>query len=363
MKAGFLTASGYHSGSSLGRIRALRLVAMVPVLIAAVITTGQAYLQAIGAHGGAPLSAWRDRLAHWLFIDSLPLAAWNVLVAGLVHVLPVFLFALLAAGLCERLFAEYRNRPFDTGFIYSALVFTMLVPPGAGIFHVVFGMFFATLLVQGIFGGEGRGFLNPALVGVAIVQISFPAALADHPLWSGINGYAGSRELALYHQQQLDGLLPAAADWWRAFVGVGQGPMGTTSVLAAGLGAVILLYTRIVCWRILAAQLLGVILLASLFNISGGGIASLPWYGHWLLGSYAFTAIFVATDPSASAQTRPGRWIQGLLLGALLVLVRNLHDSHPDSVIPVVLLVSMAAPLIDHVVAWFNIRRRRARHG
>jgi Na+-transporting NADH:ubiquinone oxidoreductase subunit B len=82
-----------------------------------------------------------------------------------------------------------------------------------------------------------------------------------------------------------------------------------------------------------------------------------------VLGSYAIGAVFIATDPASSAATNAGRWAQGLLLGALVVLIRVINPSHPDGVIPVLLLGSMLAPLIDHAVIWFNIRRRALRHG
>lgn len=343
-----------HSGNSIGRIRRLRLLAIIPVLIAAVINTGYQYLLAVQANGGEVAGEWRDSLVPFFNIDYSNPGGISIVIAGLIHVIPVFAIAMLAGGFCERLFAENRNRPFDKGILYTALLFTLLMPPGVAVFHIIFGMAFAIIVAQGIFGGEGRAFLNPALVGVAIVQISFPAALTSHPLWTGLNGYAGTRHLALYHEQGLWNEF----GWWDAFLGNVQGLMGTTSVLAVLLGALILLYGRIASWRLLAGQLLGVILAASVFNLLGGGIRDLPWYGHLVMGSYAFAAVFIATDPSSSASTNAGRWAQGILLGLLLVLMRVLNDSHPDSVIPVLLLVSMTAPLIDHIVMWFNIRRR-----
>jgi Na+-transporting NADH:ubiquinone oxidoreductase subunit B len=134
-------------------------------------------------------------------------------------------------------------------------------------------------------------------------------------------------------------------------------------VLAVLLGAAILLYGRIASWRLLAGMLLGVVLAALLANWIGGGIFDLPWYWHLVLGSFAFTAVFIATDPSSSASTDLGRWVQGLLAGALVVLLRGLNPSHADSVIPVLLLMSLAAPLIDHLVIWFNISNLRRRQG
>ena len=306
---------------------------------------------------------WRSSIALYLNVDHVSWSSFDVVIAGLIHVLPVFTMALIAGGIWERLFSEIRSRPFDSGVIYSALLFALLMPPGVGMFHIIFGMSFAIIFAHGIFGGEGRSFLQPALVAAAVVQISFPSALTNHPLWANLNGYAGSRYFMGYHQQGFDDPLWAGLRWWDAFLGNTQGLMGTTSVLAVLLGAGVLIYARIASWRLLAGLLIGAFLVATLCNWLGGGILDLPWYWHLLLGSFAFSAVFIATDPSSSSSTNTGRWIQGVLAGALVVFMRVVKPSHPDSVIPVLLLMSMSAPLIDHIVIWFNIRRRASRYG
>ncbi len=342
----------FHSASSLGRIHRLRLLAIAPVLIAAVINTGYQYLLAFEGKS----EGWRDNLALFFKLETVNPAGLDVLLAGLIHLLPVFTMALLAGGFCERLFADNRNRPFDTGVIYTALLFTLLMPPGVAMFHIVFGMVFAIIFAHGVFGGEGKSFLNPALVAVAVVQITFPSALTDHSLWSNLNGYAGTRDFMVLHQQGMHDF-----DWWHAFLGNSQGLMGTTSVLAIMIGAVLLFYARIASWRVLAGLLAGVVTMALIFNWLGGGLQDLPWYGHVMLGSFAFAAVFIATDPSSSSATNSGRWIQGVMAGVLLVFMRVINPSHPDSVVPVLLLMSMTAPLIDHIVIWHNIRRRHIR--
>ena len=350
------------------RIRALRLIALVPVLIAAIINTGYQYLLALDTNlsdvdGGQSAGDWRDGVVQFFNIGPVEPGIYDIVMAGLIHVLPVFAMALLVGGVWERIFAVVRNRRFDTGFIYTALLFILLMPPGASFFHIAFGMSFAIVIASAIFGGEGRTFLSPALVGVAVVQISFPSALTSHPLWTGIQGFAGTKNLLIYHEKGMDGLTWAGVDQVGAFLGNTQGLMGATSVLAVMIGGAILIYAHIASWRLLVGQLAGVVLMATICNFIGGGILDLPWYWHVLLGSFAFGAVFLATDPSSSAATNGGRWIHGVLLGTLVVLVRVANPSHPDSVIPVLLLGSILAPLIDHIVIWFNIRRRALGRG
>ena len=237
--------------------------------------------------------------------------------------------------------------------------------PGAAPFtHVVFGMSFAILLGKGIFGGDGKSFISPALLGVAIVQVSFSGASGSHPLWEGVAGYAGSDAFALYDRGGVAALEQAGINLWTAFFGAIPGPLGTTSLLAVALGAALLLLTKVIAWRLLAAQFIGLVVIVTLVNWMGAatGIGAMPAYWHLLLGSFAFGAVFLGCDPVASACTNPGRWIQGFLIAALVVLIRVANPIHPDAVIPALLLASILAPLIDHVVIAWNIRQRARRH-
>jgi Na+-transporting NADH:ubiquinone oxidoreductase subunit B len=330
------------------------------VLIAAVVNTGHQYLSALNAIGGMDEGDWRDGVVRSLHLDYSDPAMLDVLVAGLVHVLPVLGTALLVGGVWEQLFATYRCRPRERGLLVIAVLMTLLMPPGVSLVHLAVGISFAIVFGKGIFGGEGKTFLNPALVGTAVMLISFPTALTGHLLWSGIAGYGGSRAFALYHQEGYDGLASAGIDWWGAFIGNLQGMMGTTSLLAVGLGGAVLIMTRIASWRLILGQLLGLTLVATLCNIFSGeqGIATLPWHWHVLLGTFAFGAVFLATDPASSASTNAGRWVQGVVVGALVVMMRVANPAHPDGVILAVLMGSILAPLIDHIVIWFNVKQR-----
>jgi Na+-transporting NADH:ubiquinone oxidoreductase subunit B len=350
---------------SLARIQAIRLLALVPVLIAAVINTGQKYLSALNAIGGIDEGDWRDGVVRGLGLDYSDPAMLDVLAAGLVHVLPVLGMALLVGGVWEQLFSTYRRRQRESGLLVIAVLMTLLMPPGVSLVHLSVGMSFAIVFGKGIFGGEGKTFLNPALVGAVVMLISFPTALTGHPLWTGIAGYGGTRALALYHNEGSDGLASAGIDWWGAFLGDLQGMMGTTSLLAIGLGGVVLIVTRIASWRLILGQLLGLMLVVTLGNLFAGerGIATLPWHWHVVLGSFAFGAVFLATDPASSASTNAGRWVQGLVVGALVVMMRVVNPAHPDGVVLAILMGSILAPLIDHVVIWFNVKQRARGYG
>jgi Na+-transporting NADH:ubiquinone oxidoreductase subunit B len=349
------------AGGGRRRILELQLLALLPATLAAICNTGYQLLREpldAGTLAGADLRGW---LVMRLVLHPQDPGLYDYLVAGLAYLLPLLLLALLVGGLWERVAAERGRRPIEPGFVLVALLFTLLLPGAAAFTHVIFGMTCAILLGKAIFGGEGKSFINPALLGIAIVQISFPASTGGQPLWSGLAGYTGSDAIAIYYRGGEAALAQAGIDPWSAFIGMIPGPLGTTSLLAVALGAALLLFTRVIAWRLLLAQLLGLLLFASLARAVGGA-TELPAYWHLLLGSFAFGAVFIACDPVASPCTNPGRWILGFLIAALLVSIRSLNPTHPDAVVPVLLLASILAPLVDHAVIAWNIRKRGQRH-
>ena len=361
--AAFLAPAGGTVGGY-ARILRLQLLALVPVSIAAVLNSGYQYLAVLAREPERMGDDLRSNLAHALGASYDDPGLYDWLAAGLAHFLPLLLLALVIGGFWERIIAERCQRALEPGFILIALLFTLLLPGSAPFSHVIYGMSFAILLGKGIFGGDGKTFLSPALLGIAIVQVSFPSAAGQHPLWQGLAGYAGSDAVALFHRGGEAALAQAGIDLWSAFVGSTSGTLGTTSVLAVILGAGLLLLNRVISWRLLLAQLVGLAVLATLFNLTAAdtGASTMPLHWHLLLGSFAFGAVFIACDPVASCCTNPGRWIQGFLIGALVVLIRVANSTHPDAVVPAMLLASITAPLIDHSVIAWNIRQRARRH-
>jgi len=356
--------ANWYTSNNLWCIHKLQLLSLLPVSIAAVFNVGHQYLTALALTPGIETDDLRSNLVRGLGASYQDPGFYDLLMAGLAHMLPILLVALITGGVWERIIAEQRKRPFEPGYVVIALLFTLLLPGAAPFSHVVFGMSFAILVGKGIFGGEGKTFLSPALLAIAIVQISFPSAAGSSPLWHGLTGYNGSEAIAIYHRGGEAALASADINLWSAFIGITPGPMGTTSVFAVTLGAGLLLFTRIIAWRLLLAQIIGLVVTAILFNLlgSGSGAGNMSANWHLLLGSFAFGAVYLACDPVASSCTNPGRWIQGFFIGALVVLIRVANPTHPDAVIVVILLASILAPLIDYAVISVNIRARSRRH-
>ncbi len=348
------------------RLARLSLLALLPVLAWSVISTGRRYLDAAALHGGGA-DGWRDHAIVALGVDTARSSAVDVLVVGLVHLLPVLVLTIIAGGVWERVFAVARGRPFDPAYLVYAVLFTLLCHPAVPLGQALFGLSFGLVFAYAVFGGAGRTFLNPALVGVVAMQVSFPGALTDHPLWTGLAGHGGTTLLDAYHREGMAAFAWSGIDWGGAILGRAQGLMGETALPAILVGGAILVAARLASIRIIAGAVIGIVLGSLVANAVGngmadGGLATLPWHWHLVLGGAAFGVVFLATDPSASTTTNAGRWIQGILTGLLVVLLRVATPAHADAVYPAILMVSMLAPLIDHGVVAHNIRRRHTGH-
>ena len=99
--------------------------------------------------------------------------------------------------------------------------------------------------------------------------------------------------------------------------------------------------------------------MAWIFQLTGQ--TPIQWYEHLVLGGFAFGAVFMATDPVTSARTETGKYIYGLLIGALAVIIRVMNPGFPEGMMLAILFGNMMAPLIDHFVVEANIRKRMNR--
>jgi len=340
------------------RILLIQLLALLPLTLIAMVNYGNQYLSGLALLPQFDGGGLRGRLAGILVLNGDSPGPYDFFMAGFAHLFPMFLLALLVGGLWERIYADRQRQALQPGFVRDAVLFTLLLPAATPFTHVVIGMSFAIIIGKIVFGGEGKSFISPALLGAAILQVSFPSVSGAHPLWQGLRGYSGSEAIAIYYRGGEAALEQVGIDAWAAFIG---SVPGTISIFGVALGAGLLLMTRLISWRLLAAQLIGLLFFVWLLQLFNSSIV-MPAHWHLLLGSFAFAAVFIACDPVASASTNPGRWIQGFLIAALLVLIRSVNPTHPDAVIPILLLVSLLAPLIDHAVIARDIAKRGRRH-
>ena len=146
-------------------------------------------------------------------------------------------------------------------------------------------------------------------------------------------------------------------------IGRFPGSIGETSKVAVLLGAIVLLVTRIGSWRIMTGGLLGMTAASLIANAMAPSFDNPSLYltpvHHLLMGSFAFGLVFMATDPVSAAQTDRGRWIYGILIGSLIVMIRVLNQAFPEGVMLSILLANAFSPMIDYFVLRQNIARRQ----
>ncbi len=140
------------------------------------------------------------------------------------------------------------------------------------------------------------------------------------------------------------------------FIGTIPGSVGETSAIAILIGAAILIWTGVASWKIMFSSVVGGLAIGYLGYAVGS--TDLPGYYHLVMGGFLFGTVFMATDPVTSAQTECGKWIYGFLVGALAVTVRLWNPGYPEGMMLAILLMNTFAPLIDHYVIEFSIKRR-----
>lgn len=354
-----------HTPLHVARAMTWVLVAASPCVAVAVYNTGlQANLALTRGDGGT--IGWRAPVLGLLGAGQRPDGVWDCVALGLLHLVPLLLAALLGGAAVERGFARLRGRrPDHVALPVIALLFTLALPPSLPLWQAAIGCAAGVLLGKEIFGGFGRNFVNPCVMGLAFLLFAWPGAVTGDTVWIALEGAGATTPLSAAASGGLGGIAAAGFAWRDAWLGLVPGALGETSALACTVGVVLLLALGLASWRIVAGGLLGLLvgLLVVRALAPDAPMASVPWHWHVVLGSFAFGLGFLATDPVTAAVTDPGRWLYGLLIGLLVVLIRAVHPAHREGVVLAILLGNVAAPLLDQLVARVQLRRRWFAHG
>ena len=272
------------------------------------------------------------------------------LVATLALALATYLFGLqalaiaavaLAVGGATALgLAMVRGRELSEGTALMLLIYALLLPPGVPLWLVAVGAVIVGLAREGL-GGLGWTIFHPALVGKAVLLALFPG-LMNAWVAPFTGGSATAPLTAVRGGAELN-----VTD---LFLGTVPGALGTTSGLLLILLGGWLLYTRAVDRRIAITTIVTVYLGQALFGMFFPEFYVGSPLVHLLAGGTLFTALLVATDPVTSPMTPRGKWIYGLAIGILVVLLRA-WAGLPEGVTFAVLGVNLFVPLLDRWTA------------
>lgn len=243
-----------------------------------------------------------DRVSLAFLAALLPTVAVAIFADGGGGVVRLFAIALAITFAWQVLFGFTRGTPVGWDGLVTALTMSLLLPLSASLWQMALATTVGVVLGELIFGGRGRSFLNPAVVGLAFFSFSFSADMAT---------------------------ASAVLDPWPAF-----------------LGAAMLLLFRVISWRILLGGYAGLVLASLVAGSLGTDVI--------LSAPVAFGLVFLAADPVSAASTNPARWAYGLLIGVLIVL----FGTDAVAVIFAVLLASVFAPLLDQAAVRLMPRLR-----
>lgn len=309
----------------------------------------------------------------WYFIGSLAAEADGVtrgffanLFYGAKYHLPIYLVTFAVGGFWEVLFALIRKHEISEGFFVTSILFSLIVPPTIPLWQVALAISFGVVIGKEVFGGTGRNFVNPALTARAFLYFAYPAQISGDAVWIASaqpDGYSGATALSQVSASGMDSLTQSLG-WWEAFFGNMAGSIGETSTFAILLGGIFILLTGVASWRIVAGTFIGAAATAILFNIIGSDtnpMFAVPFWWHFVLGGFAFGAFFMATDPVTASVTNAGRWVFGILIGVMTVLIRVVNPAFPEGIMLAILFANMFAPIIDYFVMRANVKRRKVR--
>lgn len=355
------TTAHVRDGVDLKRIMITVWLAAFPAMFYGMYNLGfQA--NTILAAGGGEVNDW-----HGLFIGLLagndPTNLWDCFWFGAVYFLPIYITTFLVGITWEIIFAMKRGHEVNEGFFVTSILFALICPPDIPLWQVAMGISFGVVIGKEVFGGTGKNFLNPALTGRAFLFFAYPAQLSGDAVWTAVDGYTGATALSIAASEGMT-VLQDSISWMDAFMGNIHGSIGETSTLAILLGGVLMLYTRVAAWRIVAGVMIGMVAMSSLFNAIGSDtnfMFDMSWQWHLVVGSFAFGMIFMATDPVSASMTNAGKWWYGILIGVMVVLIRVVNPAFPEGMMLAILFANLFAPLIDHFVVQANIKRRLAR--
>ncbi len=357
------SAAHVRDALDLKRMMITVVVALIPCVLMAMYNTGYQANLAI-SNGLGEGYGWRGDLIEWIGLGFSPSNILSCFIHGALFYIPVLLVTFIVGGNLEALFAIVRKHEINEGFLVTGMLFPLILPPTIPLWQVAVGIAFGVIIGKEVFGGTGMNILNPALTARAFLFFAYPAEISGDRVWVAADGFSGPTLLAQAFNEGMSGF--ANDSWITSFLGFIPGSMGETSALACLIGAVILIATQVGSWRTMAGVVIGTVIMALTLNGLAGFVDNpffeVPFWWHFVIGGWAFGAVFMATDPVSSAFTDSGKWIYGFFIGILVVLIRVVNPAYPEGMMLAILFMNIFAATIDHIIVEGNIKRRMARH-
>lgn len=311
----------------------------------------------------------------------------------------------IAAGLTtEWLMTRQRGKPVSLAVFVTCLLFGLSLPPTVPYYVAIVGIVVAVLFGKEVYGGFGRNFVNPAILGRAFVYVCFPTALTNRFVpafegfpggfgqWSFLHAYRDTlpESLAAAGKTALDAVSQASpmyamqdahvqTSYWNMFWGNLSGTFqmdGQTEILTAGsmgegcallilAAAVFLLVTKTANWKLMLTGFAGVlfanVLFRNVMGFDGPGKENVPPVLFNLLGGTTLYAlVFMVTDPVSAPKKSLAQYSYGFVIGFCMVFMRW-RGVFVAAASFAILFGNIFGPLLDiGATAWEDRKKRKA---
>ncbi|HHL40331.1 MAG TPA: RnfABCDGE type electron transport complex subunit D [Deltaproteobacteria bacterium] len=293
---------------------------------------------------------------HLLGVDSVPKIMHTVVMALLPVVgtamvifgVKAIVLVAVCVGAClatEHICCRLGGKPStiaDGSAIITGMLLALTLPPDFPLLGAVLGSVFAIAVGKQIFGGLGLNIFNPALLGRAFLQATYPVLITTwtEPLGRGApDAVSAATPLAL---MKFEATMTARADM---FVGTVAGSLGETSALAILIGGLFLRYKGYINWRLPLGYLGSMAFFGGVFWLIDPARYPDPLF-HVLAGGAMLAAWFMVTDMVTTPVTPLGQWIFVGVAGFLAVIIR-LFGGLPEGVMYSILLMNATVPLLN----------------
>ena len=356
-----------HDARDSKRTMSIVILALVPALLFGMYNIGYQHNLALGTDPGF----------------------FQTFLFGLLAFLPLMIVSYVVGLGIEFVTAQIKGEEIAEGFLVSGILIPMIMPIDTPLWMIALATAFAVIFAKEVFGGTGYNVFNVALVARVFLFFAYPSHMSGDEVFvrtKGIFGF-GSPEIIDGVVQTADGFSGAtmlgqlaiteapsftsslftsindgAVSLMDMFLGFIPGSVGEVSTLAILLGALILIVTGVGSWKTILSVFVGGGATALLINqFAVNPVMGMTPLYHFVLGGFAFGAVFMATGPVTSARTEKGKWIYGFLVGALAVAIRVFNPGYPEGMMLAILFMNAFAPLIDFYVVDGNIKKRAKR--
>ena len=379
-----VTKGGTHikDGMDLKRLMVTVVIAMQLCYLFGTYNIGHQHFVAAGEYLGF-IEGFHLKLAH-----------------GLIKLLPIYVVS-MAVGLgIEFYFAAKKGHAVEEGYLVTGALIPLIMPPDLPLWILTLSIVFAVIIGKEAFGGTGMNIWNIALLSRVFVFFAYPLTIAGDQCWisgyekiSGgasadygwfhtgffntlfewmglntfnttttvVDGFSGATPLALAYEGGWDKVTSVFSEGQMIW-GAIPGSIGETNKVFIVIGALILILTRVASWRIMAGMLVGLIGTTWILNALGSTpFMTVTWTQHLMMGSFLFAMAFMATDPVTASSTDKGKWIYGILIGFIGIIIRVMNPAYPEGWMLAILLSNTFAPTIDYFVIESNIKKRFSR--